>query len=64
MIQQLYNKVSDKYLGTTIGWQFLSSNGGAISLLHRIEDGLRFDEEVYKRKLRGDLTKDDFESKV
>lgn len=63
-IQALYNKVSFKYLGSTIGWQLLSSNAGAISLLYRAEDGLRFDKEVYQRKLRGDWTNDDFQSLV
>jgi hypothetical protein len=60
----LYSKVSLKYLGSSTAFEFLSSNRGAISLLHRIEDGLRFDDDVYKRKLNGTWTKDDFESKV
>lgn len=63
-IHSLYNKISFKYLGSTAAWHMLDSDRGAISLLYRIEDGLRFDEEVYKRKLKGDWTPDDFESKV
>lgn len=63
-IHELYNKVSHKYLGSTTAWNMLTSNRGAVSLLYRIEDGLRFDEDVYKRKLKGDWTPDNFESKV
>ena len=63
-IHSLYNKISFKYLGSTTAWQMLDSDRGAISLLYRIEDGLRFDEEVYKRKIKGDWTPDNFESKV
>ena len=63
-IQSLYNKVSFKYLGKTTAWQLLTSDRGAISLLYRIENGLRFEEEEYNRKLKGEWIKDDFESKV
>lgn len=63
-IHSLYSKVSSKYLGTVTKFEFLSSNRGSLSLLHRIEDGLRFDDEVYKSKRNGTWTKDDFESKV
>lgn len=63
-IHELYNKITFKYLDSTTAWQMLDSDRGAISLLYRIEDGLRFDKENYNRKLKGDWTLDNFESKV
>jgi hypothetical protein len=48
-IQALYNKVSFKYLNSSTPWQMLNSHAGALSLLHRLEDGLRFDENNIKR---------------
>ncbi len=63
-IQSLYNEISFKYFGSTVGWEMLSSNRGAIALLYRIEDGIRFDEEVHRRKLDDDWEPDHFISKV
>jgi hypothetical protein len=63
-IQALYNKVSFKYLNSSTPWQMLNSHAGALSLLHRLEDGLRFDEEQYQKKLSGQWSKDNFKSKV
>jgi hypothetical protein len=63
-IHSLYNKISLKYLDSTTAWQMLSSDRGAISLLYRMEDGLRFDEEVHKKKLSGGWEPDNFQSKV
>lgn len=63
-IQALYNKVSFKYLNSSVSWQMLSSHTGAVSLLYRLEDGLRFDEEQYQKKLSGKWTKDGFKSNV
>jgi hypothetical protein len=63
-IHELYNMLSSFYLGSTTMWQPLISNGGAISLLHAIEHGLRYEEEVHKKTLRGNFINNDFESKV
>lgn len=63
-IQALYNKVSFKYLNSTTPWEMLDSNQGAVSLLYRLEDGLRFDEEQYQKKLKGEWKKNDRQSKV
>lgn len=63
-IHSLYNKISLKYLGSTVAWQVLTSDRGAISLLHKIEDGIRFDEEEHKRMLNGNWKPDDYNSLV
>ena len=63
-IQALYNKVSFRYLNSSTPWEMLSSHTGAVSLLYRLQDGLRFDEEQYLKKLSGQWTGGNFESKV
>ncbi len=63
-IHSIYNKVEFEYLETTTGFEYLKSDRGAISLLYRIEDGLRFDKEVHERKLRGEWIDNKFQSKV
>lgn len=63
-IHSLYNKVSFKYLGSTTAWQMLDSHRGAVALLYRMEKGLRFDEEVHKRKLKDAWKPDNYESNV
>jgi hypothetical protein len=63
-IHALYNKVEFKYLGTTTAFKLLKSNRGAIALLCRIEDGIRFEREVYEKKMKGDWADNNFQSKV
>jgi hypothetical protein len=63
-IQSIYNKIAFKYLGTTTYFKFVRSNQGGIALLRVIEGGIRFDKEAYEKKLRGDWTDDNFQSKV
>jgi hypothetical protein len=52
-IQSIYNKVEFKYLGTTTAYKYLQSDLGAISLLHTIESGIRFNEQAFERRKRG-----------
>lgn len=63
-IQSLYNKISLKYLGSTTAWELISSDTGALSLLYRIQDGLRHEEEKYQRMLKGDWEADSEDSLV
>jgi hypothetical protein len=62
-IHALYNRIELKYLGSTTVFEIIRSNG-AVSLLYRIEDGLRFDQDVYEQKIRGSWKSDDFKSRV
>ena len=63
-IQALYNKISLKYLNSSTPWDMLSSHSGTVSLLYRLEHGLRFDEEHLQKKLNGQWPTDHFKSGV
>ena len=64
LIHKLYNKVSLKYLGSQSAFEYLTSEGGAISLLNVIEEGLRFKQEKFEKMLNGDYSPDNYNSKV
>lgn len=64
LMHELYNEVSLKYLGSQSAFEFLASQGGAISLLNVIENGLRFNQERLEKKLKGDYSPDSYDSKV
>jgi hypothetical protein len=63
-IQIIYNKISKKYLGSTVAFELANSQKGAISLLYKVEDGIKFEKDRYKRKLRGEWNEEDSDSRV
>jgi hypothetical protein len=63
-IQSIYNKIELKYLGRTVGYKYLTSHRGAISLLHTIESGIRFEEQAYEKRKRGDDIDYNYTSKI
>jgi hypothetical protein len=64
LMQELYNKVSLKYLGSQTAFEFLSSDRGAISLLNLLEKGLLYEQERIEKKLNGHWIQSSFQSKV
>jgi hypothetical protein len=64
LMHQLYNKVSLKYLGSQMAFEFMFSDKGAISLLSLLEKGLRFEQESLEKKLNGEWSSDNFQTKV
>src|SRR5690606_12563436 len=58
-IHNLYNKVQEKYIESTVGFSMLTSSRGAISLLHKIEASIWYDKSIHQLKLEGKWNKDD-----
>jgi hypothetical protein len=63
-LQQLTNKLYFHYIGSTLIFDFTRGYNGAISLLYYLQDGLRFKDLKYEKKLSGEWNTDDFESIV
>ncbi|MBL7847521.1 MAG: hypothetical protein JNL40_08645 [Cyclobacteriaceae bacterium] len=63
-IHALYNSISAKYLDSTVAFEYTNSIAGSVSLLRRIESGIRFEKNVYTQKLRDEWTRDEFKSRV
>lgn len=63
-VHEIYNKISLKYLGSEKPFKFMKNDGGAISLLNTIELGLRFEQERKEKRMNGDFSRDDFQSKI
>lgn len=63
-LQQLTNKLYFHYIGSTLIFDFTRGYNGAISLLYYLQDGLRFKDLKYEKKLSGEWNPDDYESIV
>ena len=63
-LHAIIKKVYLHYLGRTIMLEYIDSFNGAQALLVHLENGLRFEELRYKRKLSGTWRNDDYESMV
>lgn len=64
LIQDIYNDITNTYLNSEIHFDLPIGSGSSLAILHRLEDGLRFDEGQRKRKLRGEIDNTDFKSRV
>ena len=63
-VQNFYNKVENKYFKSTTAFKFLSSDKGAISLLHAIENGKYYNKMKYEKKLKGDWNGESYISRI
>lgn len=52
--------ISLKFFSAELYLEGLKSHRGSLSLLYRVRDGLKRDDEVRNRKLNGTTTEDDF----
>lgn len=64
MLQDVINRLNFHYLRKTVVFDHISGYQGAVSLLVNIENGLRFRDLKFERKLKGEWKPDIFESLV
>src|SRR5690606_4765056 len=57
-MQILFKKIHQKYLPSAVRFDRMTSSRGAISLLHKIEAGIWYDESIHQLKLEGKWNKD------
>ena len=60
---QTLDTISSHYLGSTTYWEFETSAGGALSLLHVVNDGLKVEEVRRERLRQGRVEPDDYKPK-
>lgn len=63
-IQSIYNKIGLFYFDTDTLYQHIRSERGAISLLHIIENGIRFREDAMEKRKQGEYYTLKYPSKV
>lgn len=61
---ELMNAIEFRYLTSTTGYDLAAHSGGALSLLHKIEAGLRMDQLKLEMALKGDRSLEDFNSVI
>lgn len=63
-IQSIYNKIEHFYFDSSALYQHIKSERGAVSLLHVIENGIRFREEAIEKRKQGEYYTLKYPSKV